>query len=67
MAENKKDKLKTEIFLTGIIDDNTANKFIEETQDIIDRLRIFGEEKASLFLMDNELLNRQYTFHDYKN
>lgn len=33
---DKKDKLRTELFITGIIDDNSANKFIEETQDIID-------------------------------
>ena len=39
----------------------------KQKKDIIDRLRIFGEEKASLFLMDNELSNRQYTFHEYKN
>lgn len=33
---DKKDKLRTELFISGIIDDNSANKFIEETQDIID-------------------------------
>ena len=33
---DKKDKLRTELFINGIIDDNSANKFIEETQDIID-------------------------------
>lgn len=46
MAENKKDKLKTEIFLTGIIDDNTANKFIEETQDIIDNFIAYKMETS---------------------
>lgn len=35
MAE-KKDKLRTELFITGVIEDNVASKFIDETQDIIE-------------------------------
>ena len=34
--------------------------------DIIDRLKMFGDEKASLYLMDNELSEREYHSHDYK-
>lgn len=44
--ENKKDRLRTELFITGIIDDNVANKFIEETQDIIDEFTSYKMETS---------------------
>lgn len=43
---DKKDKLRTELFITGIIDDNVANKFIEETQDIIDEFTSYKMETS---------------------
>ena len=33
--------------------------------DIITRLKLFGEEKTSLYLMDNELAKREYKKHSY--
>lgn len=33
--------------------------------DIITKLRLFGDEKASLFLMDAELAKREYKKHEY--
>ena len=38
----------------------------KNANDIIDRLKLFGEEKSSLFLMDNELSAREYHLHEYK-
>ena len=38
----------------------------KNVKDIIDRLNLFGEEKCSLYLMDDELSKREYTQHDYK-
>lgn len=43
---DKKDRLRTELFITGIIDDNVANKFIEETQDIIDDFTSYKMETS---------------------
>lgn len=43
---DKKDRLRTELFITGIIDDNVANKFIEETQDIIDEFTSYKMETS---------------------
>ena len=43
---DKKDKLKTELFITGIIDDNSASKFIDETQDIIDNFIAYKSETS---------------------
>lgn len=37
----------------------------KNASDIIDRLRLFGNEKASLYLMDNELSKREYVYHGY--
>lgn len=43
---DKKNKLRTELFITGIIDDNVSNKFIEETQDIIDEFTSYKMETS---------------------
>lgn len=43
---DKKDRLRTELFITGVIDDNVANKFIEETQDIIDDFTAYKMETS---------------------
>lgn len=43
---DKKDRLRTELFITGIIDDNVANKFIEETQNIIDEFTSYRMETS---------------------
>lgn len=43
---DKKDRLRTELFITGIIDDNVANKFIEETQNIIDEFTSYKMETS---------------------
>ncbi len=43
---DKKNKLRTELFITGIIDDNVSNKFIEETQDIIDEFTSYKTETS---------------------
>lgn len=43
---DKKDKLRTELFITGIIDENVANKFIEETQGIIDEFTSYKMETS---------------------
>lgn len=43
---DKKDRLRTELFITGVIDDNVANKFIEETQDIIDEFTSYRMETS---------------------
>ena len=43
---DKKDRLRTELFITGIIDDNVANKFIEETQEIIDEFTSYRMETS---------------------
>ncbi len=33
--------------------------------DIITKLKMFGDEKASLYLLDKELANREYKKHEY--
>ena len=43
---DKKNRLRTELFTTGIIDDNVSNKFIEETQDIIDEFTSYKMETS---------------------
>lgn len=43
---DKKNRLRTELFITGIIDDNVSNKFIEETQDIIDEFTSYKMETS---------------------
>lgn len=43
---DKKDRLRTELFITGVIDDNIANKFIEETQGIIDDFTSYKMETS---------------------
>lgn len=35
-------------------------------RDVIDKLRMFGEEKASLYLLDKEFAQRVYNQHSYK-
>ena len=52
---DKKDKLKTELFITGIIDDNTASKFIDETQDIIDNFIAYKSETS--YVKDSMIQN----------
>lgn len=37
----------------------------KNANDIITKLRLFGDEKASLFLMDAELAKREYKHHTY--
>ena len=52
---DKKDKLKTELFITGIIDDNSASKFIDETQDIIDNFIAYKSETS--YVKDSMIQN----------
>lgn len=52
---DKKDKLKTELFITGIIDDSSANKFIDETQDIIDSFITYKSETS--YVKDSMIQN----------
>ncbi len=37
----------------------------KNASDVITKLKLFGDEKASLFLMDEELAKREYKKHDY--
>ena len=37
----------------------------KNASDVIDRLKMFGDDKASLYLMDNELKSREYKQHEY--
>ena len=51
---------------------NFINWYLEEqveeeknTTDVITKLKLFGDEKASLYLIDAELKKREYKHHDY--
>lgn len=37
----------------------------KNASDIVTKLKLFGEEKASLFLMDSQLSKREYKKHEY--
>ena len=37
----------------------------KNASDVITKLKLFGDEKASLYLLDSELSNREYKKHEY--
>ncbi len=37
----------------------------KNANDVVTRLKLFGDEKASLFLIDGELAKREYKKHDF--
>ena len=52
----------------NFIDWYIAEQVEEEAsvRDVITKLNMFGEEKASLYLLDKEFKQRKYTAHSYK-
>ncbi len=57
--------LATRHFINWYISEQVEEE--ANARDIITKLNMFGDEKASLYHLDKELGNREYKVHSYKN
>lgn len=57
--------LATRHFINWYISEQVEEE--ANARDIIDRLKLFGDDCTSLYLMDKEMGGRQYIQHTYKN
>lgn len=55
--------LTTKNFINWYIKEQVEEE--KNASDIITKLKLFGDEKASLYLLDSELAKREYIKHDY--
>lgn len=57
--------LATRHFINWYISEQVEEE--ANARDVIDRLKMFGDDCTSLYLMDKEMGERQYIRHSYKN
>jgi len=56
--------LATRHFINWYISEQVEEE--ANAKDVIDKLKIFGDDKASLYHIDKELGEREYKFHNYE-
>ncbi len=64
MSEDECD-LATRHFINWYISEQVEEE--ANARDVITKLKMFGDEKSSLFHLDQELAKREYKAHSYKN
>ena len=64
MSEDECD-LATRHFINWYISEQVEEE--AHTRDVITKLKMFGDEKASLYHLDRDLAQRKYKAHSYQN